>query len=57
MDNEQLIIEGYNKEKVILVDRLSCLPTCNATIATRGSIERRLKDIDNQILKNIHKDK
>jgi len=49
--NEELktAIEGYSEEKLILSTKLGNLPTNNSTIATRSSIERRLKQIDKNI--------
>lgn len=47
----KLAIEGYNKEKEIITERLGYLPTENSTIATRHSLENRLQDIDKQINK------
>lgn len=47
------IIKGYNEEKKILSERLGQLRTENATIATRASIEYRLREIDKMIEKII----
>lgn len=44
------IIKGYNREKEILVSKLSILPSNNNSINTRSSIENRLKQIDEQII-------
>jgi len=58
MNNETLkiILEWYNQEKNILVNRLSNLSTCNETIATRYSIEWRLRQIDKNIKELFEKD-
>lgn len=47
----ELAIEGYNKEKEIIIERLGYLPTENSTIDTRMSLRSRLQEIDAQINK------
>ena len=42
-------IKGYSQEKLILSERLGQLPTNNNSICTRGSIEKRLREIDEAI--------
>jgi len=50
MENTKLIIQGYNEEKKILVNKLSQLGDYNRHISTRSSIESRLKKIDEQMI-------
>lgn len=45
----ELIIEGYNKEKLILANALSQLDGSNINISTKSDINYRLKDIDKKI--------
>ncbi len=55
MDDKLEIIKGLNAEKVILTEGLINMKGDNAAIPTRGSIESRLKDID-EFLLNLNKD-
>jgi hypothetical protein len=50
------IIESVNKEKQILTTALSQLGSRNEDICTRGSITRRLTQLDNFLLKLVQKE-
>ena len=51
MNNIELVLKGYNEEKRILTIQLSQLGSGNDNICTRGSITRRLTEIDANIEK------
>jgi hypothetical protein len=54
MNREKLeIIKGYNEEKKILTERLSELDDLK-NIVLRGSIEKRLREIDKIIKEEFH---
>lgn len=48
-EENKLAITGYNEEKNILTSTLCTLGSSNAYIATRSSIENRLREIDKKI--------
>lgn len=47
----QKIIKGYNEEKKILTEKFVDLP--GGAVVSRSSIEKRLKDIDDQIIQIV----
>ena len=52
MDIEK-IIEGYQREQVILADRLGNIRNCNETIGQSWNIKDRLNKIDEAILEIV----